>query len=116
MTRNISMVLICAVMLAACVGRAPQPIATVMPGDKRLTCGQIEAEIIQRQNGLLDIEQEKANRSRRNITMGIAGLFLLVPWFFMDLGTAPETEATALNKRLNTLKRFANSKDCDIVY
>ena len=116
MWKNTICAIMCATILVACVGRAPQLIPSVQPNDKRLACNQIEAEIIQRQNSLLDLETEKANRQKRNIGMGIAGFFLIIPWFFMDLGTAPETEATAINKRLNTLKRYANTKDCDIAY
>lgn len=116
MWKQTTSVLMCAIILTACVGRTPHPISTVQPGDKHLACSQIEAEVIQRQDGLQDLETERATRQQANIAKGIGGILLFPVWFFLDLGSAPETEASAIKKRLNTLKRHANNKDCSIAY
>ena len=98
--------------LVACGGRSATPIQTAQPGDRQLSCEAIEAQVVQYQNTLPDLDLEISSRKKRNIGWGIAGIFLFPLWFGLDLGEAPETEKSAVQKRLNQLTRYAASNSC----
>ena len=56
-----------------------------------------------------------SDKTAKNVALGIAGWFLLVPWFFMDFSQAEQTEINALRQRHNHLlfllaKRIAKRK------
>ena len=54
-----------------------------------------------------------ASKTGSNAGLGVAGAFLLVPWFFMDFSKADEIEVSALIERDNHLLIIAQDKSCD---
>ena len=52
-----------------------------------------------------------SDKTAKNVALGIAGCFLLVPWFFMDFSQAEQTEINALRQRHNHLVILAGEKD-----
>jgi len=46
------------------------------------------------------------------VGLGVAGVFLLVPWFFMDFTKSEQIEAEALRDRYNQLLVLAVDKNC----
>jgi hypothetical protein len=54
-----------------------------------------------------------ASKTGSNTGLGVAGLFLIVPWFFMDFSEADEIEVSALIERHNHLLITAQDKSCD---
>ena len=46
------------------------------------------------------------------MALGVAGWFLLVPWFFMDFKNAEAHEYEAYRQRYNHLSRIARVKNC----
>ena len=56
----------------------------------------------------------KRDKTGKNVALGVAGWFLLVPWFFMDFKNAEATEYEAYRQRYNHLASIAISKDCGV--
>lgn len=54
----------------------------------------------------------KQNKTGKNVALGVAGAFFLVPWFFMDFSDAERVEYNALRNRYNHLASIAMSKHC----
>ncbi|HYL89771.1 MAG TPA: hypothetical protein VEU32_13515 [Burkholderiales bacterium] len=54
----------------------------------------------------------EADKTGQNVALGVAGVFLIVPWFFMDLSKADQVELEALRRRYNTLVIMASEKQC----
>ena len=56
----------------------------------------------------------ETDKADKNTQLGIAGIFLVVPFFFMDLSKAEQIEVNALIKRHNHLVEIADNKDCNL--
>jgi hypothetical protein len=54
------------------------------------------------------------DKTGKNVALGVAGWFLLVPWFFMDFKNAEATEYEAYRQRYNHLASVAISKKCKV--
>ena len=54
-----------------------------------------------------------ASKSGSNTGLGIAGVFLIVPWFFMDFSKADEIEVSALIERHNHLLITSQENSCE---
>jgi len=96
----------------SCAGRTPNPVAMYQPGDNSLSCSGLRMTMA---NVQVDIDRiaPGANKTSSNVGLGIAGAFLLVPWFFMDFSGADEIELEAFRRRYNYLVVLYNEKGCD---
>lgn len=56
----------------------------------------------------------KTDKSGTNIVCGVAGAFLIVPWFFMDFKGADKIEFDAMRNRYNYLVSIAAEKKCSM--
>ncbi|MGI9307184.1 MAG: hypothetical protein ACR2P5_07775 [Gammaproteobacteria bacterium] len=100
--------------VSGCGGKTANPISAKEVGDKELDCDEIEAEMSDLDARARRLLGEQSNKTGKNVALGVAGWFLLVPWFFMDLSDAERQEAQAMQDRIRHLQRIANKKDCDI--
>lgn len=100
-------------VLAGCAGRAANPIMVHQYGDEKKSCQALEREMsfIMDEMRRLAPETEKTGK---NVALGVAGAFLLVPWFFMDLSKAEQMELDAYRQRYNHLLIIAGDKNCDV--
>ena len=82
-------------------------------GDEERSCDALERELEMIEEDILDIlpETEKADR---NTQLGIAGIFLTVPFFFMDISKSEQIEVNALVKRYNHLVEIADNQNCSL--
>ncbi len=100
-------------ILVGCAGREAHPVMVQQYGDREKSCDVIEHEL-----GF--IEQEistlapKTDKTSKNVALGAAGAFLLVPFFFMDLSQAEQIEINAYRRRYNHLLMIAHEKECGI--
>lgn len=98
-------------VLAGCAGRTPNPVPLSRTGDHQMSCGSLHAE-------LEDIDHQvrqllpKSEKTGKNVGLGIAGAFLVVPWFFMDFSDAEKIEIAAYQNRYNHISRIYNDKHC----
>ena len=98
--------------LAGCGGRAANPVASVQPGDASLSCEALRTEMstVESQVAALIPESKKTGK---NVALGAAGLFLIVPFFFMDGGGAEKAEIQAFRSRYGELQKTYAQKRCD---
>ncbi|CAG5006809.1 hypothetical protein DYBT9275_03901 [Dyadobacter sp. CECT 9275] len=97
----------------ACGGRAANPVMTTQYGDQKKSCRALESEMIGVQQEISHLVP-KTDKTGKNVALGVAGAFVLFPWFFMDFSHAEEEEVNAYRQRYNNLASLAADKGCDI--
>ncbi len=108
----ISAVLVIAV-LSSCAGRTGNPVMTSQYGDRQKPCKSLELEI---QNIEAEMSRllPKTDKTAKNVALGVAGWFVIVPWFFMDFKNGEQVEYEAYRQRYNSLAILATEKNCDV--
>jgi hypothetical protein len=99
------------ILLSACAGKTPSPVPQYQPGDEHLTCTQIRQELMDNHTKIMNLVP-KENKMGKNIALGVAGAFTIVPWFFMDFSDAERVEVQAYQLRDNWLHTLADKKKC----
>ncbi len=104
-------VILLSASLVACAGRAANPAASYHVGDQAMSCEEIKAEMshVQSQVDKLIPESKKTGK---NAALGVAGLFLIVPWFFMDFSETERVEIKAYQERYLLLEKLYSRNDC----
>lgn len=100
-----------AFVVAGCGGRAANPVMVSQYGDQRKSCEALEVEMSQNQQEISRILPE-TEKTGTNTALGVAGLFLIVPWFFMDFSESEQIEVNAYRQRYNHLALVAMDKQC----
>jgi hypothetical protein len=95
------------IVLAACAGRDPQPIATVQPQDQTSDCTQIRAEIEANNAKAKQLADEQGLKVAQNVGAGVVGLVIWPVWFGMDFKDAAGKEVAALQARQQYLAALA---------
>lgn len=98
-------------MTAACAGRTPNPISEYQYGDEKKSCERLRAEISSINSEIATLLPD-TDKTGKNVALGVAGAFLLVPWFFMDFSEAEQVEVNALRRRHNNLVAISAEKNC----
>ena len=113
MKKQICVLMACCIFITGCAGRDANPIAVYMPGDENRSCMLLKAEIAQLQE---DMQQllPKTSKGASNTLWATAGVFLIVPFFFMDFKGAEKIEFDAMRNRHNRLLVYAADKGCDM--
>ncbi len=103
----------CMVMLlvVACAGKTPHPIDVYQPDDNSLSCNQIWQEINQNQAEVGRLYPQ-TNKTGKNVALGVAGAFFIVPLFFMDFSDAERVEIEAYQRRDMHLHNLGQNKGC----
>lgn len=104
-------VLLVSLVLAGCGGRAANPTMAYQPGDNQLSCEAIEQELTFVQAEIQEI-LPKTDKTGKNVALGVAGWFLIVPWFFMDFKNADKVEYEGYRQRYQRLASLSSSKNC----
>lgn len=103
--------LVSVLTVSACAGRTPNPVAEYKYGDEKKSCSRLQAEISNTE-AEITAKLPAVDKTGSNVALGVAGAFLLVPWFFMDFSEADRVEVEALRRRYNNLVGIAADKDC----
>ena len=102
-------------VLYGCAGSAPNPVLRYTPGDEKRGCTSLKAEIASNEAEMIRLASEKDSTVAKNVVLGVTGVFLIVPLFFMDLKGKEAGELEALRHRNRTLRQFAaDKKDCQV--
>lgn len=112
MRKMICILLVLSVLLSGCAGREANPIVIYMPGDEKRSCPALHAEMAQIQAEMQRMAP-KTDKGLSNALWATAGVFLIVPFFFMDFKDAERIEYNALRQRYNRLLVYAAEKECD---
>ncbi len=99
--------------LSACGGKTATPIMVAQYGDQNKSCKALEFEMTNVQSEIQRL-LPKTDKTGKNVALGVAGWFLIVPWFFMDFKNGEQTEYEAYRQRYNHLASLAISKDCGV--
>ena len=102
---------ICSLFLLSGCGRTAHPVASFQPGDEQKSCSHLTSEMTEI-NGQIAKLLPQENKTGKNVALGIAGAFLIVPWLFMDFSDAEAVEINAYRTRFNHLVRVYNDKHC----
>jgi hypothetical protein len=101
------------ILLSACGGRTANPVMASQFGDNQKSCEALIYEIKNAENEI-QLLLPKTDKTGQNVALGVAGWFLLVPWFFMDFKNAEATEYQALRQRHQNLTSIAMTKKCKV--
>jgi hypothetical protein len=107
------MVILVITIVVSCAGRAANPVMVHQYSDDRKSCNALEKE-------LFFIEEEiqrlipETQKTGKNVALGVAGVFFVVPWLFMDLSKAEQIEINTLRQRYNHLVIIADEKQCGL--
>ncbi len=104
--------LICGISLPGCAGREANPIPAYLPGDEKRSCSALQAEVAQLQADMQRL-LPKTDKGLSNALWATAGVFFIIPFFFMDMKGAEKIEFDAMRNRHNRLLVYAAEKGCD---
>jgi hypothetical protein len=97
-----------AVSVAACAGRAPQPVQLVQPQDPTMDCSAINAQLAADAAKQTELGKEKGTKVAQNVVAGVTGAVLFFPaLFLMDFQDAAGTDSKALEARDQYLTTLA---------
>ena len=100
-------------LMSGCAGRDAWPVSTYQPGDEKRSCGALRAEYSNNETQVRVLQQEDGAKGWWNAGMFIGGLFIIVPFFFMDLKGSQKMEIAALKQRNTNLMAMGSDRDCD---
>ena len=109
--KKIVSLLAAALLLSACAGGTPNPVPLHQPGDESLSCNELQLELMNNQTKIAHLIPQQ-NKMGKNIALGVAGAFIIVPWFFMDFSDAERVEIQAYQLRDNWLRSLYKKKKC----
>ena len=101
-----------ALLLVACAGREPDPVATVNPTNSMMDCFAISSEIHANNRRAQELASEQGWKVAQNVAAGVAGVVIWPLWFGMDFQGAAKKEARALRSRQEYLSALAARKGC----
>jgi hypothetical protein len=97
-------------VLTACAGRDPHPVAVVQPQDAQSDCAMIRAEIEANNVQAEKLAQENGAKIAQNVAAGVVGVVIWPVWFAMDAKGAAGTEMDALKARQQYLATLAQQR------
>jgi hypothetical protein len=107
--RSICLMLVGSVIaLSGCAGHTANPVALKQYGDTKMDCGELRVESQVTEARAMQLKRACDNKLPYNILMGVAGCFILVPWFAMDLKCGECEEYRAMDARADYLVGLAN--------
>jgi hypothetical protein len=99
-----------ALVLSACAGRDPHPVAVVQPQDAQSDCAMIRAEIEANNVQAEKLAEENHAKIAQNVAAGVVGVVIWPVWFAMDAKGAAGTEMDALKSRQQYLATLAEQR------
>lgn len=109
--RKIFIMFLAFILVVGCAGRTAAPVNVYQYGDEKKSCKALQSELAFTESEIQRLLPQ-TEKTGKNVALGIAGAFLLVPWFFMDMSKAEQIEINALRQRYNHLVIISNEKDC----
>ena len=97
-------------LLGACAGRAPSPVAVVQPQDRYMDCAAISAEVQANNKKISELAGDEGGKVAQNVIVGVAGLFIPILWFGMDFQGTAGKEVAALQSRQQYLATMAEQR------
>ncbi len=115
MNKTVASLLVVSMICASCAHTTPNPIPIAQVGDDTRSCEGIANEMQQMINTKTAAEGDRNSQVGTNVLLGVAGAFLIVPWFFMDVGNAHSVEEQAAQARYLRLQQMQADRKCPAV-
>jgi len=112
LNRRVASMLIVSLICVSCAHTTPNPVPLAQVGDDTKRCDAIANEMQQMVNAQISAEGDRNKQIGTNVALGIAGAFLIVPWFFMDAGNAATVEEKAAQARYLRLQQMQVDRKC----
>jgi hypothetical protein len=112
MKKSLCLVLCVSIFIAGCGGQTANPVDRYISGDEGKSCNSLFAEMAQIDTEIREKKADKDHRDTMNIVCFVTGLFIIVPFFFMDVKGSQEVEIDALTARKKALMNIYNDKNC----
>ncbi len=100
--------------VSGCANTAANPVPLAQVGDENKSCRAITSEMEEMKSMASVAEGDRDSQVGKNVALGVAGAFFLVPWFFMDTGNAASVEQRAAQARFKRLMAMAEEKGCEV--
>ena len=100
------------VSITACSTTTPNAVPVAQVGDETKSCDAIANDMQLMVTTKTTAEADKSKQVASNVALGVLGAFLIVPWFFMDLGGAHTAEQKAAQARYDRLQQMQIDKKC----
>jgi hypothetical protein len=111
MKKTLCLLCVFTTFYAGCAGREANPVSVYMPGDAKRDCASLQIEMGNIQTEITE-KLPDIDKTGYNTVCIITGLFIIVPFFFMDLKNADKTEVNALRQRYTALSLIAANRGC----
>jgi len=98
--------------LTGCAGRSPEPVALMQPQDQYMDCAAISIEVQANNAKVQKLASDQGLKTTQNVAAGVAGVFIPVLWFGMDLQDTADKETAALQNRQQYLASMAAQRRC----
>ena len=98
--------------IVGCAGSAPNPVQRYQPGDEKRSCNALFAEFSSIDQEVVLKNKKKGQRDFLNVLWFIGGVFVIVPFFFIDAKGSYEVEVDALKARKTQLEILFAEKNC----
>jgi len=112
MKKIIAMLLSLSIFISGCASTVAVPVPIAQVGDETKSCSAITNEMQQMITAQIEADGNRNKQIGVNSALAVAGAFLLVPWFFMDLGGAASAEQKAAKARYDRLQQMLVEKRC----
>lgn len=113
MLKKVTALTLIALTLAGCAGRSAHPITVNQLGDEGKSCQTLQSELVRIENNIQRLIPE-ADKTGKNVALGVTGLIVWPAWLFMDLSSAEKEEINAYRARHDHLVTIAQSKQCTL--
>lgn len=77
-----------------------------------MSCQSIISEMENMTNKVKESDSDHTKQVATNSVLGVTGIFLLIPLFFIDTSDAHTVEGSAAKTRLQKLKQIYSDKGC----
>ena len=112
MKKLIAILLSISIVVSGCASTPANPVPVAQVGDDTKTCDAIVNEMQQMVSAQDKAAADRNSQVGTNVALGVVGVFLIVPWFFMDLGASATVEQKAAAARFQRLQQMATDKKC----
>lgn len=100
------------IFITGCASSVANPVPVAQVGDETKSCDAIANEMQKMITAQIQADGDKDKQIGTNAALAITGIFLIVPWFFMDLGGAASAEQKAAKARYERLQQMQMDKKC----
>ncbi|KKN73480.1 hypothetical protein LCGC14_0400550 [marine sediment metagenome] len=113
MKKTICCFLTFTIFYAGCAGHEANLVQIRQLGDEQKTCDALWSEMHYIDNEISRL-LPKSDKTGSNIALGVAGMFFVIPFFFMDLKQGEKKEIEAYRQRYNYLLMITYQRDCKL--